>query len=96
MTRRRGAPMPASLRPARHPALAVGCRHCDAGAGTACRNRRHTKTRTDPHPSRITALVIATAVCPTCQVEPGVPCHNNGRAIDGHHQARETAARRTT
>ncbi|WP_181468082.1 hypothetical protein [Streptomyces sp. Amel2xB2] len=49
-----------------------------------------------PHPSRITALIIATANCPDCQAEPGAPCHDGSRPRGDHHQARQQEAERAT
>ncbi|RAJ70224.1 hypothetical protein K378_01389 [Streptomyces sp. Amel2xB2] len=96
MSLRRGAPMPADLRPARHPALAHNCRHCGATAGHACRSQSRIRTMPTPHPSRITALIIATANCPDCQAEPGAPCHDGSRPRGDHHQARQQEAERAT
>ncbi|MEW1803253.1 hypothetical protein ACIGO7_35555 [Streptomyces virginiae] len=79
--RPRSAPMPASLRagrPSRHPALTIRCPHCAAAEGARCTTRSGRVTKTDPHPARLAAHAIATAVCPTCQVAPGTPCHDNG------------------
>lgn len=96
MTRRRGAPMPANLRPTRHPALAYTCTHCGAGPSRVCRSQSRTRHFTEPHPSRITKWAVTTACCPTCQVEPTVPCHQQGRPLNHAHGPREDEARRTT
>ncbi|MFI5985096.1 hypothetical protein ACIBEA_30045 [Streptomyces sp. NPDC051555] len=83
MTQPRSAPMPAVLRtgrPPRHAALAVRCPHCAAAVDTRCTTRsgRARTVRLDPCPARLAAHATATAVCPTCQVEPGIPCHDDG------------------
>lgn len=97
MTRRPAAPMPesirGSLRAKQHPARSVACPHCGAAEHRPCRSQNRTRVMPEPHPSRITAWAIQTAVCPACQVEPGIPCHLDGRAFrDHHHPQRETEA----
>jgi hypothetical protein len=96
---RTGRPMPTeirdSLRAKQHPARAVPCPHCDAAEHRPCRSQNRARTMPQPHPARISAWATATAVCPACQVAPGVPCHINGRALYGHaHPQRETEARK--
>ncbi|MFE2850625.1 hypothetical protein ACFXJO_05755 [Streptomyces lavendulae] len=81
--RPRSAPMPAALRqgrPPRHPALAVRCPHCGAAADMRCTTRagRTRTVRLDPCPARLAAHATTTACCPACQVEPGIPCHDDG------------------
>jgi hypothetical protein len=51
----------------------------------------------EPHPKRISAWVASSAVCPTCQVAPGTPCHERGQALhDGAvHVLRQTEAEET-
>ncbi|MFI5831025.1 hypothetical protein ACIA6C_27890 [Streptomyces sp. NPDC051578] len=95
--RPRSAPMPASLRSGRprHPAYDHRCPHCGAAEKARCTTISGRHTKTDPCPARIAAWVVATAVCSTCQVTPGVDCHDNGRPIEGHHPARETEAKET-
>ncbi|MFD8088704.1 zinc finger domain-containing protein [Streptomyces malaysiensis] len=99
MTRIPGAPMPDSirhgLRAQQHPARSVACPHCGAKEHRPCTSRSKTRQMPQPHPSRISAWVRATAVCPECQVEPGVPCHLDGRELrDGAvHPRREVEAR---
>lgn len=101
MSRKPAAPMPESirslLRAKQHPARAVRCPHCGAAEHRPCVVRSNSRLLPQPHPARVTAWARATAVCPACQVEPGVPCHLDGRPFpDGHvHPQRETEARRT-
>ena len=102
MTRRPpAAPMPAEIRAitrtGQHPARAVDCPHCGAHDRAPCTTRSGRRRMPEPHPARVTAWVVATAVCPACQVEPGVPCHLDGRELAEAHprrvvEARETAA----
>lgn len=80
-----------TLRADHHPARAVPCPHCGANEHRPCttRSKRHRlsapvtskllpATTALIHDSRITAWARATACCPTCQVEPGVPCWGVG------------------
>jgi len=101
--RPRSAPMPAALRqgrPPRHPALAVRCPHCSAAVDMRCTTRagRTRTVRLDPCPARLAAhsavlAVIATAVCPTCQVTPGTPCRtDDGRPLGDIHPTRRIEA----
>lgn len=103
MTRRPpGAPMPDSirhlLRSAQHPARSVACPHCGAHDRQPCKTPSGRRHLPQPHPQRVTAWARATACCPTCQVTPGVPCHDDGRARHDsvhdrrHQEAEETAA----
>lgn len=98
-----GAEMPDTirdlLRAPQHPARSVACPHCGAGERRPCTTVSKRRLMPEPHPSRITAWARATAVCPTCQVAPGQPCHLAGYAIHGSHvhperltEAKETAA----
>jgi hypothetical protein len=93
-----GANMPTEirtfLRSPQHPARAVACPHCGAHAHAPCTTISKRRLTPQPHPSRISAWARATAVCPTCQVEPGVPCHLSGYALPEHHvhPAREQEA----
>lgn len=79
------------VRASHHPARAVECPHCGAHAHAPCttKSKRHRLSApvTTPlfpaakaliHDSRITAWARATAVCPACQVEPGVECFGVG------------------
>ncbi|WP_075001213.1 hypothetical protein [Streptomyces qinglanensis] len=77
-------------RTGQHPALAVTCPHCGAHDRAPCTTRSGRRRITDApvHPARITAWVIATAVCPACQVAPGTPCRVGGRAIPEPHPQR--------
>ena len=102
MTRGWGAPAPDGIRhlvrAAQHPARAVPCPHCGAHEHQPCTtpSKRH-RLPDPPHPSRITAWVTATAVCPTCQVGPGVACHLDGWPLPGGqvHPARQQEAEET-
>lgn len=79
--RPRSAPMPAALRlgrPPRHAALAVRCPHCNAAENARCTTISGRHTKTAPCPARLAAHATAVAVCPTCQVPPGSPCHDDG------------------
>ncbi|MCX4778127.1 hypothetical protein [Streptomyces sp. NBC_01264] len=79
MTQPRSAPMPASLRSAvRHPAYDVRCPHCNAAEKARCTTISGRHTKTTPCPARLAAHATATAVCTTCQVVPGTPCHDDG------------------
>ncbi|HCA85480.1 MAG TPA: hypothetical protein DEQ61_08305 [Streptomyces sp.] len=102
MTQRQpAAPMPDSirhtLRAVQHPARAVACPHCGAHEHQPCRTRTGRRIPALPHPSRIAAWVRITACCPACQVEPGIECHEQGRALrdGGVHPRREIEARET-
>ncbi|GHH30041.1 hypothetical protein [Streptomyces rubradiris] len=80
-----------------HPARTIACPHCHAPAGRPCTLRTTGQHLPEPHPKRISAWAQQTAVCPTCQVEPTVPCHDDGRARHTVHnrryqEAEETAA----
>lgn len=87
------------LRAQQHPARAVACPHCGAGERRPCTTPSKRRVMTLPHPARISAWARVTACCPACQVEPGVSCHTEGRALLGGQvhprrvaEARETAA----
>jgi hypothetical protein len=86
-----GADMPDTvrhfLRVNHHPARSVECPHCGAHAHRPCTTRSKRRLLTDApvHPARVTEWARATAVCPTCQVEPGVACRLNGYALPGDH-----------
>ncbi|MFF9309973.1 hypothetical protein ACF1BS_03590 [Streptomyces sp. NPDC014748] len=47
---------------------------------------------TQPHPQRVSAWAQTVACCPDCQVEPTVPCHDNGRALNAVHARRQQEA----
>ena len=101
MTTRYGAPMPESirhvLRAKQHPSRAVECPHCGAAARRPCRLRSTGLLLAKPHPQRESAWAQQSACCPQCQVEPTIPCHDEGRARGTVHarryqEAEETAA----
>ncbi|URN11321.1 hypothetical protein LUW77_03245 [Streptomyces radiopugnans] len=100
MSRKPAAPMPAEirslLRAKQHPARSVPCPHCGAAEHRPCVVRANARRLPQPHPARVTAWARATAVCPACQVEPGIECHLGGRPLrDGRvHPQREAEARR--
>ena len=104
MGHHQGARMPASLRHqlrvGADPARSVPCPHppCHARAHNGCvvRVKGRTRTLAQLHPARIRAWVITTACCPECQVTPGTPCHDDGRAlIDDVHDRRVQEAKET-
>ena len=76
------APMPEVLRhhmrAGAHPARSVPCGHCKARAHHSCVLRKTGRELPRPHPRRITDWAQLTACCPACQVEPTVPCHDDG------------------
>lgn len=96
-----GADMPDTvrtfLRVNHHPARSVECSHCGAHAHRPCTTRSKRRLLTDApvHPARVTSWARATAVCPTCQVEPGVQCHDQGWPQGDNHPARQTEAEET-
>lgn len=93
------APMPADLRHQlradQHPARSVPCPHCSARAHQPCTLRKTGRRLPKPHPQRLTAWALTTACCPTCQVEPGIPCHDEGRARTTVHNRRYQEAEAT-
>lgn len=98
MNRFPSAPMPDSirhvLRAKQHPARAISCPKCSAGEHRPCTTPSKKHLLPQPHPARVSAWVRESAVCSTCQVAPGTPCHLDGRELrDGAvHAARETEA----
>jgi hypothetical protein len=100
VTRKPAAEMPDSvrhfLRAKAHPARAIACPHCEAHEHRPCttKSKRRLIADVPVHPARLSAWVRATAVCPTCQVEPGVDCHEAGRPLYGSavHVLRQTEA----
>ena len=78
------APMPPQLRQqmraGHHPARSIPCPHCDARANRPCVLRKSRRQLPNPHPQRVNAWALGVACCPECQVTPGVPCHDEGRA----------------
>ena len=99
MTRRSSAPMPDSLRhfmrAGQHPARSVPCPHCAVGQHKPCQVPSSKRVMNQPHPQRVTAWARATACCPECQVTPGVPCHDEGRALPTVHNRRYQEAEAT-
>lgn len=101
MGRHQGAPMPAGLRhqfrARSHPARSVPCphEHCRARAHQSCIVRVNGRVLTKLHPSRITAWTIAVACCPDCQVQPGTPCHDDGKELADVHPRRTQEAKET-
>ncbi|AVH59941.1 MULTISPECIES: zinc finger domain-containing protein [Streptomyces] len=99
MTIHTGAPMPESLRhqmrATQHPARAVDCPHCGAHAHRPCHLRTTGRQLPQPHPQRVSAWAQTTACCPECQVEPTVPCHDEGRARATVHHRRQQEAEAT-
>ena len=99
MTQPRSAPMPAGLRTRpRHPAYDHRCPHCGAAEKARCTTVSGRITKPQPCPARLAAHATATAVCTTCQVTPGTPCHDNGiQRPDSSpvHAARYTEAKET-
>lgn len=101
MNRRHGADMPDEIRhlmrARQHPARAVACPHCGAHEHRPCTTVSKRRLMPEPHPGRISAWVRSIACCPTCQVEPGVPCHWAGAPLhDGAvHPRREVEAKET-
>jgi hypothetical protein len=95
---RHGAPAPDVIRHVvrapNHPARSVECPHCGAHEHAPCTTISKRRRKSEPCPSRISAWVRSTAVCPACQVEPGVECHLDGWALAGGavHQERADLA----
>jgi hypothetical protein len=84
------------LRAKAHPARAVPCPHCEAHEHRPCttRSKRRLIADVPVHPARVSAWVASVSVCPACQVELGVPCHDHGRQLRGGavHPQREALA----
>ena len=101
MTIRPNAPMPAELRhfmrAGQHPARALPCPHCGAAAHKPCRIPSRGVPMTDVHQQRKAARAQLVACCTTCQVEPTIPCHTDGRELAPWtvHAARYTEADRS-
>jgi hypothetical protein len=99
VTARWGTPAPEGIRhivrAPQHPARAVECPHCGAHPHAPCTTISKRRRLDQPHPGRITAWARAIAVCPTCQVGPGIPCHNDGWPQADNHPARQTEAEET-
>jgi hypothetical protein len=101
MSNRYVAPMPPQLRhqlrAGSHPARSAPCSHCGAKPHHSCVLRKSGRELPDPHPARVNDWARQTACCPECQVPPGTPCHDDGRARSTVHarryqEAEETAA----
>lgn len=101
MTKHQGAPMPATLRHAfrarAHPARSIPCPHepCHARAHQSCRVAVNGRVLKDPHPARISLWAKTVACCPECQVQPGIPCHDDGQALPEVHDRRIQEAKVT-
>lgn len=99
MSKHQGAPMPDSLRhwmrAKQHPARAVDCPHCKAIARRPCTTPSKRRQLEQPHPQRVSAWAQQSACCPECQVEPGIQCHDEGRARFTVHNRRYTKAEET-
>lgn len=101
MNRHSAAPMPDSLRhfmrAGQHPARAFECPWCHAHAHKPCRIPAVARDAQQVHQQRMAAWAMATAVCTTCQVVPGTPCHVDGRALESGsvHAARYDEAGRS-
>jgi hypothetical protein len=93
------APMPDELhhqlRAGQHPARSVPCAHCGARAHQPCTLRKSGRLLPKPHPQRINDWARQTACCPECQVEPTVPCHDDGIARATVHARRYQEAEET-
>jgi hypothetical protein len=48
-----------------------------------------------PHPARINRWALTTACCPECQVQHGIPCHDNGTPRQDVHPRRIQEAKET-
>jgi hypothetical protein len=83
------------MRARQHPARSVPCPHCGVAAHKPCVLRKSGRLLTEPHPQRVSAWVQNTACCPQCQVEPTVPCHDEGRARSIVHDRRHQEAEAT-
>ncbi|MGW2861882.1 zinc finger domain-containing protein [Streptomyces sp. NPDC001205] len=97
MNRHSQAPMPESirhqLRAGQHPARSVPCPWCGAAAHRPCQaGKSRLLTGGSLHPQRVSAWAELTACCPTCQVTPTVPCHEDGRERATVHARRYTEA----
>lgn len=99
MTDRYVAPMPPQLRhflrAGQHPARSVPCPHCGAAAHKPCVLRKSGRRLPQPHPQRVTDWAEQTACCPECQVEPTIPCHDEGIARPTVHARRYQEAEET-
>jgi hypothetical protein len=98
VSRHSQAPMPDGLRhmvrAGQHPARSVPCPHCGVAAHKPCVVPSSGRRMNQLHPKRTSAWARTVAVCPQCQVTPGVPCHRDGRELpDGAvHDRREKEA----
>jgi hypothetical protein len=99
MTVHQGAPMPEALqhwmRAKQHPARSVDCPHCKAVARRPCTTPSKRRQLELPHPQRVSAWAQTTACCAECQVEPTIPCHDEGRARTTVHNRRHQEAEAT-
>ena len=83
------------LRAKQHPARAVDCPHCQALARRPCTTPSKRRILTEPHPQRVSNWAQTIACCPECQVEPTIPCHDNGWARSTVHNRRYQEAEAT-
>jgi hypothetical protein len=76
------------LRAKQHPARAVACPHCGAAAHRPCTTPSKRRVLAQPHPQRVSTWAQTAACCPECQVEPTIPCHDDGWARTTVHARR--------
>jgi hypothetical protein len=88
------------MRAAQHPARSLPCPWpaCHARAHQPCVIPVGGKRPKTLHQQRMAAWARTVACCPTCQVEPTIPCHTDGWALDDGrvHAERYTEADRST
>jgi hypothetical protein len=82
------------MRAGQHPSRGVPCPWCQVRAHQPCQVPSSGKHPARVHQQRMAAWAQLTACCATCQVEPTVPCHLDGRELkDGAvHAARYAEA----
>ena len=101
MGHHKGAPMPAGLRhqlrARSHPARSVPCPHetCHARAHRAMRELCGAFSTRPLMRTTQDWWARTVACCPDCQVDPGTPCHDNGRALVDVHPRRIQEAKET-
>lgn len=93
------APMPPALRhqmrAGHHPSRSVPCPHCGARPHHSCVLRKSGRELPEAHASRLVDWARTTACCPTCQVTPAVPCHDDGIPRTDIHARRYQEAEET-